>query len=85
VIKKHISNKKLSNKNLIDTLIIGVKKKSSRKNGFYLNFKTNLGVPVVKKKHLYEAIATRIYTPIMRELKKKALLKQISLLSKQSI
>lgn len=85
VVKKHIPNKKLIKKKISEFLIIGVKKKNSRKNGLFIQFNLNFGVAVIKKKHIYEATATRIYAPVMNEIKKNSKLKQISLLAKQAI
>lgn len=85
VVKKHIPNKKIGKKQLTDILILGVKKKYSRLNGVYINFNKNFGVPIVKKKHFYEPIASRVYAPIMHALKKNNQFKQVALVAKKSI
>lgn len=76
VIKKSQTNKKLKQKDLLDVVISGVKKKSSRLNGFYIQFNHNFGIPIIKKIHLIP-IATRLQLPIGLELKRHKLFKLI--------
>lgn len=85
VIKEFTPNKKLKKKQLVDVLILGIKKKQSRYNGLYINFNKNFGVTVLKKKHVYEPIASRIYAPVLKEIKRKNIYKQVSIMCKQSI
>lgn len=85
VIKKQIANKPLKKKKTIELLIVNTKKKNSRKNGVYLNFTQNIGIPVIKKKDIYEPLATKIDSVITQELLKKKIYKQVTLISQKSI
>lgn len=69
----NLLNKKrsLKKKDIVEILIVCTKKKSSRKNGIYINFSKNIGIPFEYKNKRYQVLASRVFTPVAKEAKKK--------------
>lgn len=82
VIKKHKlyhrrKRKGLKKKSLVNTLVVAVKKKTSRKNGFYINFNRNYGLPIEFRIKMYQTCGNRVFIPVLRDFKRRKGFKQI--------
>jgi large subunit ribosomal protein L14 len=77
-IKKAISKKKIKKGQVIYALIIRTKKNINRKDGTIIKFNDNA---VILVNNSLIPIGTRIFGPIIHELRKKKLMKIVSLAS----
>lgn len=73
----------LKTKSFILVLLVGLRKKASRKNGFFLHFNYNAGIPYEYKNKRYQTKASRVYIPILKEIKRKSKYKYIVLKAKK--
>jgi len=80
-----LKKKSLKKKMLVNLLIVNTKKKTSRKNGFYIQFNENIGIPYEYKNKRLQVFASRVYVPVPKELKKNKKYKHIVLKAKKSL
>ena len=75
-VKEAIPNAKVKKGEVAKAVIVRTKKEVSRQDGSYIRFDTNSAVLVDKDN---EAVGTRIFGPVARELRAKRFMKIISL------
>ena len=75
-IKEAIPNAKVKKGEVVKAVIVRTKKEVSRQDGSYIRFDTNSAVLVDKDN---EPVGTRIFGPVVRELREKRFMKIISL------
>jgi len=75
-VQKVLPNRKIKAGDVVDALIIRLKKEKSRKDGTYLKFFSNEAI-LLNSKQL--PLGTRIFGPIPRELRQKKLMKVVSI------
>jgi large subunit ribosomal protein L14 len=76
-IKKAISKSRVKKNEVHDALIIRTKKTFFRKLGTLIKFNSNVAVVIDKKKHV--PFATRLYGPVLYEMRRKRFLKILAI------